>query len=50
MALNTKKLFVVLLGGRAQGCRVELHDVFFDVGDSLADIHDSLLDRWFGDP
>ncbi|HMB38908.1 MAG TPA: DUF1543 domain-containing protein [Wenzhouxiangellaceae bacterium] len=43
-------LFAVCLGGRAEGCNVELHDVVFAAGSSLEDIHDKLLDRWFGSP
>ena len=44
------QLFAVCLGGRAEGCNVELHDVVFAVGRSLEDVHDQLLDRWCGDP
>ncbi|TVS11093.1 MAG: DUF1543 domain-containing protein [Wenzhouxiangella sp.] len=43
-------LFAVLLGGRAAGCRVELHDVAFAVGQSLEDTHEQLLGQWFGQP
>ena len=41
-------LFVVMLGGRAPGCRIELHDVAFAVGQTLEDTHQQLLDQWFG--
>jgi len=44
------RLFAVCLGGRAEGCNVELHDVVFAVGSSLERVHDQLLDRWFGSP
>ena len=44
------RLFAVCLGGRAPGCRVELHDVAFAVGTNLQSIHHSLLDQWFGTP
>ena len=44
------QLFAVCLGGRAEGCNVELHDVVFAVGGSLEAIHPQLLDRWFGSP
>lgn len=47
---KSPRLFAVCLGGRAEGCNVELHDVVFAAGDSLEDIHDQLLDRWFGAP
>ena len=50
MSEKTKHLFAVLLGGRAPGCRVELHDVAFAVGESLEGIHNALLDQWFGEP
>lgn len=45
---QTPSLFVVMLGGRAPGCRIELHDVAFAVGHELADTHEQLLDQWFG--
>lgn len=44
------KLHVVMLGGRAEGCRIELHDVAFAVGRSLEETHHQLLDQWFGEP
>mgnify|MGYP005847962243 CR=1 FL=1 len=44
------QLFAVCLGGRAEGCNVELHDVVFAVGRSLEHIHEQLLNRWFGSP
>ncbi|MEE4638003.1 MAG: DUF1543 domain-containing protein [Wenzhouxiangella sp.] len=50
MSHESGKLFAVLLGGRAPGCRVELHDVAFAIGQSLEDIHESLLSQWFGEP
>jgi hypothetical protein len=43
-------LFVVCLGGRAPGCKVELHDVVFAVGTDIESTHDQLLDQWFGAP
>lgn len=50
MSDDAWKLHAVLLGGRASGCRVELHDVAFAVGASLEDTHAQLLDQWFGEP
>ena len=47
---NPVRLFAVCLGGRAKGCNVELHDVVFVAGKSLENVHDQLLDRWFGSP
>jgi hypothetical protein len=42
------KLFAVLLGGRAKGCNVELHDVVFIIGESLEDTYPRLVNKWFG--
>jgi hypothetical protein len=50
MSERNQYLFAVLLGGRAPGCRVELHDAAFAVGESLQAIHHDLLDQWFGEP
>lgn len=43
-----KKLFAVFLGGRADGCNIELHDVVFTIGDSLENIYPTLANKWFG--
>ena len=45
---NTNKLFAVMLGGRAQGCHIELHDVVFVVGPTLEASYPALLNKWFG--
>lgn len=42
------KLFAVLLGGRADGCNVELHDVVFVAGPSLEETYPDLISKWFG--
>lgn len=42
------KLFSVVLGGRADGCHVELHDVVFVVGQSLEETYPDLISNWFG--
>lgn len=42
------KLFAVTLGGRADRCNIELHDVVFVVGHSLEETYSSLIDKWFG--
>lgn len=42
------KLFAVLLGGRAPGCNIELHDVVFIVAPSLTDAYPRLVHKWFG--
>ncbi|HEX4096263.1 MAG TPA: DUF1543 domain-containing protein [Caulobacteraceae bacterium] len=44
------KLFAVCLGGRAEGCNTELHDIVFVTGPSIEATYDQLLDRWFGLP
>ena len=48
-ARKEQNLYVVMLGGRAEGCRIELHDVAFAVGESLEATHQQLLDQWFGE-
>jgi hypothetical protein len=42
------KLFAVMLGGRAEGCHIELHDVVFVIGNNLEEIYPQLVDKWFG--
>lgn len=42
------KLFAVVLGGRADGCNIELHDVVFVVGHSLEETYPKLVNKWFG--
>jgi hypothetical protein len=44
------KLFAVCLGGRAEGCNTELHDIVFVTGPSIEKTYDQLLDKWFGLP
>ena len=44
-----KKLFAVYLGGRADRCNIELHDVVFVVGNSIEETYPSLVKKWFGD-
>jgi hypothetical protein len=45
-----KKLLAVYLGGRADRCNTELHDVVFVVGESIEATYDQLMNKWFGDP
>jgi len=47
---NTLSLYAVMLGGRAPGCRIELHDIAFALGTTLSSMHVQLLDQWFGQP
>lgn len=44
------RLFVVMLGGRHARAHVEVHDVVFAVGATLADTHAQLRAQWFGAP
>lgn len=44
------KLFAVMLGGRAAGCNIELHDVVFVAGESLEETYPLLVNKWFGSP
>ena len=44
------KLFSVFLGGRADKCNTELHDVVFTLGEKIEDTYDDLLNKWFGVP
>jgi hypothetical protein len=48
MPTESPSLYVVCLGGRAEGCTVELHDVVFAVGEDLESTHTQLLEQWFG--
>ena len=47
ISLN-KKLFAVYLGGRADRCNIELHDVVFVVGSSIEEAFPILSKKWFG--
>ena len=47
---NPTKLFAVLLGGRAEGCNIELHDIQFTTGSKISDCYQDLLAKWFGLP
>ncbi|NEP00352.1 MAG: DUF1543 domain-containing protein [Symploca sp. SIO2E9] len=42
------KLFAAYLGGRADGCNIELHDIAFVVGHSIEDTYGTLARKWFG--
>jgi hypothetical protein len=44
------KLFAVCLGGRAERCNTELHDVVFAAGETIEDTYPQLLEKWFGLP
>jgi len=50
MSESAAALHAIMLGGRAPGCRIELHDIAFAVGDTLESMHEQLLTQWFGEP
>lgn len=41
-------LYVVMLGGKHPAAKIEVHDVVFALGDSLADCYPQLRTSWFG--
>ena len=41
-------LFLVVLGGRCEGCHIELHDVRFVIGARIEDTFAQLRQQWFG--
>ena len=45
---DCNKLFAALLGGRAKGCTIELHDVQFTVSDRIENTYNDLREKWFG--
>jgi hypothetical protein len=42
------RLYSVFLGGRADGCNTELHDVVFVIGESIQQVYPTLVNKWFG--
>lgn len=46
--MNKPKLFAVYLGGRADRCNIELHDVVFVVGSNIEETYSLLAEKWFG--
>ncbi len=42
------RLFLVVLGGRVDGCHIELHDVRFVAGATIDDTLPQLREQWFG--
>ena len=46
--MDEPKLFAVYLGGRADRCNIELHDVVFVVGSSIEETYPLLAKKWFG--
>jgi Domain of Unknown Function (DUF1543) len=45
-----KKLFAIYLGGRADRCNIELHDVVFAAGSTIEETYPMLPQKWFGNP
>ena len=45
---NAPSLFLVVLGGRAPGCHIELHDVRFVAGTTIEAALPELRRQWFG--
>jgi len=43
-------LYVVMLGGRHPHARIEVHDVVFARGETLATLYPQLRSAWFGSP
>ncbi|WP_105214636.1 MULTISPECIES: DUF1543 domain-containing protein [unclassified Pseudoalteromonas] len=42
------QLFMVYLGGRIEGCHIEMHDVRFVVGERIEDCYGKLKAQWVG--
>ena len=45
---SAKKLFLVVLGGRSQGCHIEQHDVRWVVGETIETTLPQLRREWIG--
>lgn len=45
-----EKLFAIYVGGRVEGCHVELHDMRVAVGATIEDCFDDLKAQWWGLP
>ena len=43
------QLFMVYLGGRIQGCHIEMHDIRFVVGENIEQTYSKLKSQWVGD-
>lgn len=42
------QLFMVYLGGRLEGCHIEMHDIRFVVGERIEDTYSKLKAQWVG--
>jgi hypothetical protein len=45
---NELKLFAFYLGGKVDGCNIEMHDVVFVVGESNEDVLPQVKQKWIG--
>jgi len=45
---NQMKLYMITLGGKIEGCKVEIHDVQFAVAESIDDTLGLLRNNWYG--
>ncbi|MBQ4832017.1 DUF1543 domain-containing protein [Pseudoalteromonas sp. MMG010] len=43
------QLYMVYLGGRMQGCHIEMHDIRFVVANCIEDTYAKLKSQWVGD-
>jgi hypothetical protein len=43
------QLFMVYLGGRIQGCHIEMHDIRFVVAEQIEQTYSKLKSQWVGD-
>lgn len=46
----SERLFMVYVGGMAEGAHVELHDVRFCIGETIEACYDDLRAQWWGTP
>lgn len=46
--MNDKKLYAVLLGGKAKGTIIEQHDIAFAIAPSFEETWPTLIESWFG--
>jgi hypothetical protein len=49
-AEDAPRLFMIYVGGMAEGCHVELHDVRFSAGKTIEDCYEDLINQWWGIP
>jgi hypothetical protein len=43
------KLFIFYCGGKANGARIEVHDVIIAIGDEVKNCYPQILQKWFGE-